>query len=149
MQELGCDSKHFKAIIQASDLEVITGKGKDFSDVDGNIALDDDIASWRHVSILINMRRRLLCSRNPQSTCTLAAGETSKCRTHNDGTYTCNDGLYLEGTETTNLGTINAKAINNCPPVTTRSNAGQMYSVRARSLPRQQHFRLRCGWRWQ
>ena len=36
MQELGCDSKHFKAIIQASAFgSNYAGKGKEFSDVDG------------------------------------------------------------------------------------------------------------------
>ena len=63
--------KHFKAVIQASRFgSNYAGKGKEFNDVDGNTVLDDDIASWRHVSNFDKTCDADCCAPdNPQSTC--------------------------------------------------------------------------------
>ena len=115
--ELTCDAKHFKAIIQATFFgNNYAGKAKEFSDVNGNSELDDDVSAWRHVSNFDKPCDATCCDMSRVvSSCTMPTGETTKCRTHTDGDFTCNDGLYLEGTKTTNLCTISAKSTTKCP----------------------------------
>jgi hypothetical protein len=115
--ELTCDSKHFKATIKASVFgNNYAGKAKEFSDVNGNSELDDDVSAWRHVSNFDKPCDATCCDMSRVvSSCTMPNGETTKCRTHTDGDFTCNDGLYLEGTKTTNLCTISAKSTTKCP----------------------------------
>ena len=80
--ELACDSKHFKATIRASTFgNNYAGKAKEFSDVNGNTELEDDVTAWRHVSNFNRQCNAACCATgNAQSTCVLAPGETSKCR---------------------------------------------------------------------
>ena len=66
--------------------------------------------STKHVTVLV------AAINNQKSTCALNQGELTKCMIHNDGSNTCNDGLYLQGTKTTHKCTIKAKSVTSCPP---------------------------------
>merc|ERR1712072_1529569 len=116
-----CDTRHFKASIKSTFFgNNYAGKAFEFSDVDGNSEVEDDVAAWRHVDNFDSECNDKCCNPNvvgniKNGYCIKHENENSKCRDHGRKQYTCNDGLYLEGTKTTNLCTISAKSTTKCP----------------------------------
>ena len=126
----GCDTMHFKASVKdTAFINNYAGKAKEPSDIDGNTETEDDPDAWRHVSNFNRDCDHQCCSLEDDSVCQLQPGVRTKCKDNGNKQYTCNDGLYLEGTSTANLCTISA--VNNQMPcwLPPRAHAGTMHPM--------------------
>ena len=118
--EQGCDAHHVAVSLLNTKFGTNkAGKSNEDDDVVGNVEVDDQASAWRHIDNFKNDQQcNADCCSESGSACALKDGGQAKCNSYeNDwGTsYVCNDGIFMEGTETTNLCTITAKSNTRCP----------------------------------
>ena len=116
-----CDSLYFG--VQIKDTEFATnkqGKAEENNDVVGDDSISDEASAWRDVVNFGKACNAACCDAG--TTCALTPGESTRCKVwpaDTDGvssvSYSCNDGIFLQGTSTTHRCSINAKSVTSCP----------------------------------
>ena len=129
----GCDMNYIGMTV-ANSLFVhnVAGEAKENNDIVGNTQIESSTASWRHVSNFGKSCGAACCDKASNNVCALIPPATAKCDSSLDewgASYMCNDGVFLRGTKTTNMCSINAKSVTEC-------EAGYHYGLMAgRCLP--------------